>query len=204
MKAHSKEPYIQTLPEQVLTNNEDEIDLRVYWQIFSKYKWQIFRLTFLIGILVSLITLSLEPSYRFTTTLLIEFEQAKVISIEEVYGISSSNRDYYQTQLGILKSRKLAEKVTKKLNLTAHPAFNIIASEESFRWQHWFPDGWFSPDEPPTDTEKFNGIVDSIMEQLTVTPVRNSQLIEISFESHNIQLAADIPNTLANIYVLSQ
>ena len=193
-----------TLPESMLVNqaDEDEIDLRVYWHIFNKYKWQIFRLTFLIGLLTYLITLSLEPSYRFTTTLLIEFEQAKVISIEEVYGIGSSNRDYYQTQLGILKSRMLAEKVTKKLNLMAHPAFNV-APESSPWWHHWFPDGWFQLNKPPTVAEKFNGIVDSVMAQLSITPERNSQLVKISFESHDAQLAADIPNTLANIYVES-
>jgi polysaccharide biosynthesis transport protein len=199
-----------TLQEPILTNqsDEDEIDLRVYWQIFNKYKWRIARLTGLIGLLAFLITFSLEPRYRFTTTLMIEFEQAKVISIEEVYGISS-NRDYYQTQLGILSSRKLAEKVTKKLNLMSHPAFHI-APKKSPWWHHWLPNGWFLPDEPPTDAERFkndeerfNNIVDSVMAQLTITPERNSQLVQISFESHDAQLAADIPNTLANIYVES-
>lgn len=199
-----------TLLEPVLTNQseEDEIDLRVYWQVFSKYKWQIVRLTLLIGLLAFLITLSLKPSYRFTTTLLIEFEQAKVISIEEVYGISPFNRDYYQTQLGVLKSRKLAEKVVKKLNLISHPAFQL---SNAAWWHHWLPNMWFPSDEPLTDKEekfnneqeKFNNIVDSVMAQLSITPVRNSQLVTISFESHDAQLAADIPNTLANIYVES-
>jgi uncharacterized protein involved in exopolysaccharide biosynthesis len=145
-----------TLQEPILTNqsDEDEIDLRVYWQIFNKYKWRIARLTGLIGLLAFLITFSLEPRYRFTTTLMIEFEQAKVISIEEVYGISS-NRDYYQTQLGILSSRKLAEKVTKKLNLMSHPAFHI-APKKSPWWHHWLPNGWFLPDEPPTESFALN------------------------------------------------
>ncbi|MDM8557793.1 polysaccharide biosynthesis tyrosine autokinase [Candidatus Parabeggiatoa sp. HSG14] len=187
-----------TLPEQTLINqnDEDEIDLRVYWQIFNKYRWQIFRLTFFIGLLAFLITLSMKPSYRFTTTLLIELEQAKVISIEEVYGINSSNQDYYQTQLGILKSRKLVEKIVKKLNLMAHPIFNVAPKNASW-WHHWFP-----PDKA-TDEEKFNQIVDSVMEQLSISAERNSQLVKISFESHDAQLAADIPNTLANIYIES-
>ncbi|MCK5719278.1 MAG: polysaccharide biosynthesis tyrosine autokinase [Thiomargarita sp.] len=192
-----------TSQESIVTeqNVEDEIDLRIYLHIFNKYKWQIAKLTLLIGLLAFLITLSLTPIYRFTTTLLIEFDQNNVISIEEAYGINSSGREYFQTQLGILGSRKLAAKVVEKLNLTSHPIFNIAPSPPW--WHRLIPDAWLPEYKPPTKQQKFNRIVDAVIRGLSINPERNSQLVEISFESSDKQLAAKIPNTLSNLYVES-
>ena len=195
-------PTLQPAQLANLTGGEDEIDLRVYWHLFNKYQWQIIGLTLLIGLLTTLVTFSLQPIYRATVTLLIEFEQPKIINIEEVYGISSANKDYYQTQLEILKSRSLVEKVVDKLNLVSHNAFNQdTASVRWFDWRHWL--GQIEePSVTPTSTQrKYQAIVNKILANLSIEPVRNTQLAKISFESKNAQLAADVVNTLANLYI---
>jgi succinoglycan biosynthesis transport protein ExoP len=195
-------PTLQPAQLANLTGGEDEIDLRVYWHIFNKYQWQIIGLTLLISLLTTLVTFSLQPIYRATVTLLIEFEQPKIINIEEVYGISSANKDYYQTQLEILKSRSLVEKVVDKLNLVSHNAFNQdTASVRWFDWRHWL--GQIEePSVTPTSTQrKYQAIVNKILANLSIEPVRNTQLAKISFESKNAQLAADVVNTLANLYI---
>jgi capsular exopolysaccharide synthesis family protein len=187
--------------------DEDEIDLKVYWHIFNRYKWKILFLTMVIGLLATLVSFSLEPIYRSTTLLLIESNQAKVISIEEVYGINSANKEYYQTQIGILKSRGLAEKVVKKLNLLSHPLYLPKKEDEgfSFNLKDWMPSSWSSASEeaPPSYQEQFDTVVKAVMEAISIKPVRNSQLVEISFESPDANLAAKVPNTLSDIYIES-
>jgi capsular exopolysaccharide synthesis family protein len=193
-------PMLQPAHLASLASSEDELDLRIYWNIFNKYKWQIIGLTLLIGLLTTLVTLSLPPIYRATVTLLIEFEQPKIIGIEEVYGISSANKDYYQTQLEILKSRSLVETVVDKLNLVSHNAVNQDTTSRWFDWQHWLGQVE-EPATTPTFAQKQAAIVNKILANLSVEPVRNTQLAKISFESKNAQLAADVANTLANLYI---
>jgi len=195
-------PTLQPSQLANLASGEDEIDLRVYWNVFNKHKWQIIGLTLLIGLLTTLVTFSLQPIYRATVTLLIEFDQPKIISIEEVYGVSSANKDYYQTQLEILKSRSLVEKVVDKLNLVSHSAFNQDTSPVWFwDWRHWLEQLNESAATPISAGEKYQAIVNLIAANLGIEPVRNTQLAKISFESKDAQLAADIANTLANLYI---
>ncbi|RKZ55636.1 MAG: hypothetical protein DRR08_23760 [Candidatus Parabeggiatoa sp. nov. 2] len=186
--------------------DEEEVDLRVYWHTFNKYKLRIILITLVIGLLTTVVAFSLQPFYRSTALLLIEFDQAKVISIEEVYGISSFIDKYYQTQLRILKSHDLVEKVVEKLNLVSHPVFNPETEQAgfSFNWRSWLPSAWLPPELPvPTLEDRKKQIVNAVMAGLSITPVRGSQLVEISFESSDAVLAADVPNTLAKRYIES-
>ncbi|WP_293268643.1 Wzz/FepE/Etk N-terminal domain-containing protein, partial [Neptunomonas sp.] len=66
---------------------EDVIDLRQYWQTIMRHKWGIIGFAFLVTLLAALVVTSLTPIYRATATLLIESQQANIVSIEEVYGL---------------------------------------------------------------------------------------------------------------------
>jgi capsular exopolysaccharide synthesis family protein len=188
---------------------EDNIDLRVYWHTFSKYKWIILGLTLVIGSLTALKTLSLPPIYQARTALFLEFDQANVISIEEVYGASSYQDKFYNSQLKILKYRGLAEKVVDKLNLVSHPAFYWPPPSKGFSY-YWrkllskVPWLLVSPPEEPqplTAQEKYKAVVETVMADLNIEPEPDSQIINISFDSTHPQLAATVPNTLAEIYI---
>ncbi len=180
--------------------DEDEIDLRHYWHSFTKHKWIILGLTLLIGLLTTVVAFSLQPIYRSTAVLLIEFDKANVIPIEDIYGVSSFRKEYFQTQLEILKYQNLAEKVVKKLNLVSHSVFNQ-APQPGFDWHQWLPSVWLPQPLKPED--KYTAVVNAVMAQLNIAPIRNSQLVNISFISKDAQLAADVPNTLAALYIES-
>jgi uncharacterized protein involved in exopolysaccharide biosynthesis len=104
---------------------EETLDLVEYWRAISKRRWSIIGLTILVSILALLVANNMRPIYRSTVTLLIEQGRSKVVSIEEVYSQGVIQREYYQTQVEILKSDELARKVVKKLNLQAHPDFDV-------------------------------------------------------------------------------
>ncbi len=182
-------------------SDEDEIDLRVFWHIFIKHKLTIFLLTLLIGILTTIVVFSLQPIYRSTAVLLIENDKANVISIKEIYGMESFGKEYYKTQLGILKSWTLVEKVVKKLNLVSHPIYN--QKKEESLWRKWLPSSWFSPEKPPTAEKKRDAIIASLRDQLTISAIRNSRLVTVSCDSPDKKLAAQVPNTLVDLYIES-
>ncbi|MGH8492505.1 MAG: GumC family protein [Moraxellaceae bacterium] len=190
-------------------DHEMEIDLRQYWRIVSRYKWGILGLALSVTILATLIVFSIEPVYRASTTLLIEQKQAQVITIQEVYDMDGGNKEYLQTQFEILKSRELATRVVKALNLVQNPEFagEETAEEKSsafaLDWRKWLPEGH---QENPllTEEQKLSNVVNAFIGYLTVEPVRNTQLVKINFESHDPKLAALITNAMAQAYIESQ
>jgi len=88
--------------------------------------------------------------------------------------------------------------------LTKHPEF---APREA-------PKPWYSallpsagPSVPPAaktmDPEFEDGVIDAVMARTSLQPVRNTQLVKISFDSTDPDLAARVPNTLATIYIVA-
>ena len=178
-------------PEQV-------IDLVEYWRAVAKRRWIILGLTLLASAIAFLVVSNIRPVYRSTATLLIEQGKNKVVSIEEVYSQGVIQREYYQTQVEILKSEELARKVVRKLNLATHPDFDPRQA----------PPGWFRRVlglEMPvaSDQAAENSAVSKVRAGLQVQLVRNSQLAQISFLAFDKQLAAAVPNALADIFIES-
>ncbi|MDH5259046.1 MAG: polysaccharide biosynthesis tyrosine autokinase, partial [Gammaproteobacteria bacterium] len=139
-----------------------------------------------------------------TATLLIESKEAKVVSIEEMYGLDTRNAGYYETQFEILKSRELSEKVIKTLNLASHPEFDPAQQKSrfNFNWRSWLP---VSSGEKTmlSDDVKWQSLVDVFLSRLTISPVRKTQLVNINFEAYDAELAATVANALANAYIES-
>ncbi len=184
---------------------EEEIDLRHYWRVINGYKWRILLLALAVTMLTTLVVFSLTPRYQATATLMIEAEQAKVLSIEEVYGLDSSRSEYFLTQFEILKSQRLAERVIKRLGLAAHPEFDPAQKQSliALDLKEWLP---FLPQEEPLSEEEqqalnFQLVVEQFMEQLTISPIRKTQLVKISFESESAALSAEVANTLAEEFI---
>ena len=96
---------------------EDEIDLHYYWALVRRFQWQILSLATLITLIAALIAFSLTPIYKASSRVLIEANQAKAVSVQEVVGVDTRQRGYFNTQFQILKSREVAAKVVEKLDL---------------------------------------------------------------------------------------
>ncbi len=193
-------------PAHASADAADEIDLRQYWRIVSRYKWGILGLALAVTVLAVLVVLSIKPTYRGTSTLLIEQKQAKVMSIEEVYGLDGSNKEYLQTQFEILKSRELAARVVRDLKLDQHPEFKAqpkAKSSFSLDWRQYLPVG-HQQNPAPTAEQLFGAVVDRFMARISIAPVRNTQLVKINFDSPDPQLAQQVANTMALAYINSQ
>ncbi|MEW5009167.1 MAG: polysaccharide biosynthesis tyrosine autokinase [Cycloclasticus sp.] len=182
-------------------NGEEVIDLRQYWQTIMQHKTGILSFSFVVTLLTILVVYSMTPVYRATATLLIESQQAKVVSIEEIYGLDSSNTEYYLTQFEILKSRRLAENVIRQYNLVEHPEFNQTPFI-SFSWRDIAAQ--FMPDlaaQEPSQEDVFQGVVDAFIGRLSIAPVRKTQLVKISFDAFDRVFAAKIANAIGEAYI---
>ena len=181
---------------------ENSLDIVEYWRALSKRRWSILGLTVLVAVLATLVVSNMRPQFRSSATLLIEQGKNKVVSIEEVYSQGMIQREYYQTQVEILKSEELARKVVQKLKLTTHPEYDPRQVEPG--WFARITGGSFSPAEVKvTEDDVQKGVIQRFKRDLQIQLVRNSQLVQISFVSHDKELAAKAPNALAEIFIES-
>ncbi|MCP4322079.1 MAG: polysaccharide biosynthesis tyrosine autokinase [Alteromonadales bacterium] len=187
---------------------EEIIDLRRYFTILKKYIFRVSFLAILVALLTAIIALNITPTYRSTATLLIESQQNKAVSFAEVYGLDSNRKEYYLTQFEILKSRKIAQTVIEKLNLKEHADFIekpsavrdfIKGIKESLPF---IPNNklvTLSLEEQ--EKEALQDLVIAFTKRLTISPVRKTQLVHISFESSDSALAALVANTVGEVYI---
>src|SRR5260221_12317605 len=178
---------------------ENAVNIVEYWRALAKRRWSIAGLTILVSILAVLIVSNMRPQYRASATLLIEQGKNKVVSIEEVYSQGMIQREYYQTQVEILKSEDLARKVVRKLKLASHPDFDPRQEQRS-----WYNRIVGSGDSPTaTEEQAENVAIGRVKRGLQVGLVRNSQLAQVSFSTFDRELAAKVPNTVADTYIES-
>ena len=214
------------------TNDDDAIDLREYAKILRKYRWPILLSTALITAVAAYIVSGMTPIYKATSTLLIETQETMPFSFDELVGIDTNNKEYYQTQFEILKSRKLAKRVIEEMGIYQHPELynpadkmigqssdsppvvpKIESGGTTLSNGNVLPDGNLqSDDSVQLYTDAFDMQAEPIERQmavnrflrnLTVTPVKNTKMVKISFESSDPVFAARVANKIADTYIIS-
>ena len=191
-------------------SQEDAIDLRHYWHVISRFKWGIIGLAVAVTLAAVFFVSAMRPVYTASATLMIEQKQGKTLtSLDDVYGSDVTGKEYLQTQFEILKSRELASRVVRELNIAEHPDYlaKVIVEEKSWwqkiDWKQYLPAG-HEQNPLPTEEEKFTKLVDGFMTHVAIEPVRQTQLVKIKFESYDRQLTAAVANAMAKAYINSQ
>lgn len=203
------------------SENNDVIDLLPLFQTIWRKKWSIFSLVFIVMILTYLFVMTIEPTYRATATLQIKQKETNVVSIEQVYGIDAGQTEYLQTQFELLKSRTIIEKVVTKLNLTKHKEFDPEQIEPSLfdiggavkstktNFINNFP-GLFPQQENIQLTEEilqkqlFDKVVSKLTEQVSISPIKKTELVKITVDMHDAKMAAKVANALGQAFIDNQ
>ncbi len=159
------------------------------------------------GITVAVILLALAasllltPQYRATTTLQIEREAIKVVSMEDVIPTESPmDRDFYQTQYELLMSRSLARRVIAKSGLAQHPVYADQVKAASAKFPALEP---AQATAAPRQALIERALTDSVLASLEVEPVRNSRLVKVHFSSPDSELSARVADTYASEFIAS-
>ncbi|WP_439862020.1 GumC family protein [Pseudomonas sp. MBLB4136] len=197
--------------------DDDEIDLLKLWQTIWRRKWSILTLVFVVTLVAILAVLAITPIYRAAATLMIEEKAAKVVSIEQVYGLEGAGSEYLQTQFELLKSRSLAERVVRQLNLTAHPEFDPRQQPEplidikgllaNFDFKNVVPatlPGDLDDPQAASEAEIFDEVTKAFMERISVEPQGKSQLVKVQVDMADARMAALAANALANGFIEGQ
>lgn len=181
---------------------EEQLDLLEYWRSITKRKWAILSFGLVVALLAGVIVFVMTPVYRSTTTVMIEANKAKLLSIEDVYSGISQNREYFQTQVEIIKSREVAIKAIIAIKLWDNPEFDPRLKKSSL--SGLLETVGFGDSAAPkewNETTLAEAVYPRFSKQVSIEPVRLSQLAKISFEANSPALAALVANTIAATYI---
>jgi len=187
---------------------EDEgIDLRRYWRVILRHKWGILGLVFAVGLFTTVWAFSLQPVYRSTATLLIGGDEAVMVSNQADSQRRVEKGTFLGTQIELLKSRKAARKVLEQLEtdragILAHMETD---SKSGFDWRHWIPRSWLGLAEPVqspvAESDPDKDLYAWLRNGLQVTPVRDTSVVHVSFETTDPELAARVANAYTRAYL---
>jgi exopolysaccharide transport family protein len=148
---------------------------------------------------VALVATSLmTPSYRAETRLLIESRSPNLNGGDAAAAANDPVLDSLNvtSQAQLLQSTDLIRRVASELKLASYKEFDPAG-------QSFLPDPLvligLKPDPMTLDPE--DRVIREFREKLQVYAVENSRVIAIEFSSHDPQLAAAIPNKMAEVYL---
>ena len=169
-----------------------------------RHRWTALTAYGVIVLAAVIATFTATPVYEARTQLLIDPENPNVISFKEVVAVDKASNEYYQTQYSILKSRALAKRTLARLNLWNRHEFG---SGEPLT-PGWSLRSWFTSDDatgttqaPSDETQAQSRVIDRYLAALTISPIRNSRLVDIRFRSTDPATAQSIANTAAGEYI---
>ena len=220
------------LPHQSAQEDDDDvIDLKDLWRMVVKHKWLLVSMT-IVGLLAALLVSFIRtPLYQAVTTLQVDKRAASVVKFGQELDARTEidDRTAMGTQLQLLNSRVLAERVIDELRLdrvgssfggagrdgaaalaqeagAEEPGLADAeeASEGLQVWLHRIRDSWTKLREPALADEQKVGREDVLKvfrKTVRAEEVRNSRMLKISVDNPDPQLAARIANTMAQSFI---
>ncbi|WP_150305041.1 GumC family protein [Pseudomonas saliphila] len=194
-------------------DDADYIDLKKIWHALWSRKWSIISLVLVVTMLATLAVMQMTPIYRASVTMMIESKGDQLVDFQRVYDNTGQLSEYLQTQLGLINSRGVAERVVRELNLTEHPEFDprqrpqpLIDVKGMVRRTKSMVLGE-DPSKtaaPMTEADIMDAVTRDFMTRTTADVEGKSQLVRISVEMADRLTAAQAANSLANSYIEGQ
>jgi len=197
--------------EKMAGPDPDSIDIRDIFQTFWRRIGLFLSAVILVTSLVTLITLQVKPTYSAAASVLLDLKEKDATDLNAVLSGAPPDSAQVDTEVEIIKSLTLSQKVVAKLNLVDDPEFNVRLREVSgiAKFKAWVKSLLPQPldDEAEQDipvsleTER---VARAVLSNLFVYRQGNTYVINVGFESHSPDKAALVANTFGDLYLLEQ
>lgn len=198
--------------------DDDTIDLKELWRTIMKRRWTIVSVASIVVAAALLMTLLIIPEYRATTQIQINPPgSSRILEYGDFTAEQTRYQEYLNTQTQIMRSRAVLESVVRNQDVANNPNLNgeirqrsIVA--EIFGVFRLFSGGRGQPqDESQLDPEareqmdsfRVAAAAARLGSQVEVTPLRNSELVDLSVTGFDPAFVARMANAIADEYVRS-
>ncbi|WP_312591692.1 GumC family protein [Stutzerimonas nitrititolerans] len=186
------------------TDDSDFIDLKKIWHAVWSRKWGIVLLVAVVAVLMAVLLSRMTPIYKAVTSVIIEVKGTPVVSFQPANAPAEVS-EYLQTQLSLIQSRGVAEKVVRDLELTEHPEFDLRQQPGPLINIGGMLDAIMGEEpEPLTEAQIMDHATQVFMDRTTVWVEGKSQLVYLSVAMADKLMAAQAANHLATSYIEAQ
>lgn len=151
------------------------------------------------------------PTYTATAVMALESRQEQVVELESVVSGLSGDQITINTEVEVLRSRRLIEKLVLKLDLVDDPEFNgmltppkTISLSALIKFTTELITQSPVPEEILSERAILDAVIDEALDRITVSNIRQSYVFEITAITEDPDKSAHIANTLAELYILDQ
>lgn len=152
------------------------------WRVIAKWWWLILAIVVSCVLAAIVLSLLITPEYRARTTVEVNAEGTQVVKMGELEPMRVPDREFLTTQAALLRSRSLAERVARSLNLANNPA---VVNQEAPR------------------ASREQAAAGMLMSSVIIEPERDTRLLKITAQSTDPALAAQIANAYAQSFIQS-
>jgi len=181
------------------------MDLREPTRILRRRLQIVTRMIGLGAVLGLFLSLVMTPQFRGEVTLLLDQRQSKIMEIGGGLSGIPGDTSALRSEIDIIMSRAVIDRVVKKLDLENDPEFN----NKGQSWRTWInPVNWLrksnEADKQEQDEREKTATARAIQNNLTVTNDGRSFSLYLTFQSSDPKKAAAIANTIADEYLVDQ
>src|SRR6185437_4092480 len=200
----------------------DRFDMREMLGILRRRRALIIGCILVLTTLAVLVVLNLKPKYTAETALLLDTRKTNVIDLQAVVSGIQPEAAAVRSEIDVLRSRQLIQKVIDKLGLIGNPDFNdALRADDKSIWgsvkdarhavTRWLagiglaraPEtAALTPEEQRQQTMML--LYDKLLDHLAIGNDARSYTIKLNYTDENPELAAQIVNTVADLYLVDQ
>ncbi|MBN1540808.1 polysaccharide biosynthesis tyrosine autokinase [candidate division KSB1 bacterium] len=184
-----------------------DVTFRDYVRVFYKGRRVILISFFTVLAATVFFTLTTEPVYEASAKIMVEEQGSMGESLFDFTGMMKKET-MINNQVEILKSRTLAEQVIRELQISEQAdRLRLLGNPPKDESHARGIFGWFrnlsssnNGDEDEDPVSRFASIVDQMRNNISVNPIRNTDMIEIRVSAFSPQEAAYVGNTVARVF----
>jgi polysaccharide biosynthesis transport protein len=210
------------------------MSLKEFLGILRRRRVTILLTIFAVTGLAALLAFQLTPRYTATADVMIKPREVRIIDLESVSGELPPDRSMVETELDVLRSKFLAERVIEELGLLSDAEINPFIQPANAQpsllagLTDWISRSWLTTVgaadqlpavfatvaiEPADDVEdpssydydrQMAATMSRLLQGLNVSQSGDSQVVSIDFTSTDPEKAARIANGVAELYVAGQ
>lgn len=184
-------------------NNDDIVDIGTILRVLWRGKYLVLSAVLLCIAIGAVYVFSLAtPKYRATSVLLLDTSGQKIVDLSVVLPSFGGDSEAIRTEVEVLKSRRLIERVVQVANLLDDPEFNTTLH----------PDGVidgilgaFGRTKGSYDQRALVTLAtDNVLKAMSVRNTPNTYVLEVTMETGSAAKSAHLADVIAEQYILHQ
>ena len=208
---------------------ESDVDFHYVLRVVRERYRTILAVAAAVTFLALVVTLFMKPAYRSQATIEIKGSSPDIETLQQLQSQNAAPNNVVvtevETEIGILKSDRLARKVVDKFLLSDGDKLGILRTTWKAVVHWWTGASETSGDssagsvvvakagsagaattadkssEPPIDPKDYQRLLDRFESSLQIQRVGNSRLVSISYESDDPRLSARVVNAVVSDYM---